>query len=115
MAAGEDLKSDEYGSIIIDVRDIVDGKQVQKDDPTKETFEVLANKLYLIKNILATRERVIIMCQAGMSRSPAIVAALLVYATSLDWEDVLAIVKKKCPRTNINPDLLDQLKKVIPT
>jgi protein-tyrosine phosphatase len=110
-AANEELTPDEYGSIIIDVRDITDGKQM-KDG--QENFNALAEKLYAIKGILATRQRTIIQCQAGVSRSPSIVAAMLVYATSMDWEDVLDIVKKKCPRTQINQDLLDQLKKVVP-
>lgn len=66
----------------------------------------------LIK-IMSLGYPVIIQCQAGISRSNCFAAALLVYGTKMDWDDAIDLVKKKCPRANINLDLLSQFKEII--
>jgi len=63
--------------------------------------------------VLSLREgKVILQCQAGLSRSNAIAVAILASGTQMDWEDALELVKKKCPIAQINQELLDQLKKI---
>jgi len=106
-AVGEDLTEGEYGSIIFDLRSLKDGT----NDITP-----LVNT---IKNAVAfytiARERnlrLILQCQAGISRSPAIAATILGLQCDYEWEEALELVKRKCSRTNINQDLLDQLRSI---
>lgn len=100
----EELNDQEKGSVIIDIRDIADGSNPQG---------LLTNTLSKVAKFLSSKERIIIQCQAGISRSPAIAAAMLVYGTYMEWDDAIDYVKKKCPRTQINQDLLKCLKEII--
>jgi histidinol-phosphate aminotransferase len=50
----------------------------------------------------AVGHRVLVHCWAGVSRSPAIVAAFIAMTTGLSAEDALKIIQKK--RQNADPD-----------
>jgi protein-tyrosine phosphatase len=103
-AVNEELNDEEKGSVIIDVRNVVDGSNPQG---------VLTNTLGKLAKFLSSRERIIIQCQAGISRSPAFAAAMLVYGTNMEWDDAIDYVRKKCPRTQINQDLLKSLEEIM--
>lgn len=105
MAVGEDLREDEYGCVIIDIRDLVDGKN---DD--QKLAEVIGRVVASAANF---RVRTIVQCQAGISRSNAVVAAMLALTVKLYFDDAIDFVKKKCPRANINIDLYRQMKEAI--
>ena len=104
-SVSEELKEDELGSIIIDLRDLVDGK----NEPSK----ILATVQKIFSVVSKRNNKVILQCQAGISRSPAFMAAILVYGTGITWEEAIAFVKSKHPATQINQDLLDSLKEVV--
>jgi len=107
-AVGEELKDEEYGSIIVDVRNLVDGKN---------DIVPLMNAVKLLMGLCTycsqTNRKLIIQCQAGISRSNALAAVLIALQVNIELDEALEFVKKKCPRTNINQDLLDQIKKGI--
>lgn len=107
-AVDEELKEEEYGSIIVDVRDIVDGNN---------DIVLLRNTIRVLMGLCTycsqVNKKLIIQCQAGISRSNALAAVLIALQVNIELDDALEFVKKKCPRTNINQDLLDQIKKGI--
>jgi hypothetical protein len=100
--ASDELSPEDYGSIIVDLRDITDGKN--------EDSRVIADTVIKVFKILAFNYRVILQCQAGISRSPAFAALLFVYGNRMYWDNALDLVKKNCPIMQINQDLLDQMK-----
>ena len=102
--AGEDLSPDDYGSVIIDVRDIKDGEN--------ELVKLINTLKKITAHLALERGRVILQCQAGMSRSPVLAIATLFLQYGLEWKDAEDLVKKKCPITQINKDLYDQVKKI---
>ncbi|VVB54465.1 Uncharacterised protein [uncultured archaeon] len=101
----DELKPEEYGSIIVDCRELVDGK----NHPGK-----LLAKTIGVDNLLST-ERVILQCQAGVSRSVAI-------ATLLFWYDgdgklsieqtYLKVIKPRYPQAQISEELLRSMNQV---
>lgn len=105
-AAGEDLSPEEYGCIILDVRDLNDGKN--ETLPLVNTIKALNG---LVRYAEGVGKRVVVQCQAGISRSNVLVATLLVL-DGLEWDDALELVRKKCPRVQINQELLDQLRSI---
>ena len=105
-AAGEELKPEEYGCIIFDVRNLTDGKN--ESLPLIKTLKALRG---LITYAEGVNRRVIIQCQAGVSRANAMAATML-FLDGLEWDDALDLVKKRCPRTQINQELLDQIKEI---
>jgi len=105
-AANEDLKPEEYGAIIFDVRNLNDGKN--EGLPLIKTLKALRG---LITYAEGVDRKVIVQCQAGISRANAMVMTML-FLDGLTWEDALELVKKRCPRMQINQELLDQLKEI---
>lgn len=101
-AVNEELKENEYGAVIVDVRDIKDGVNAPE-----KLSEVLQRVASTASN---PRIRTVIQCQAGISRSPILAAALLSLTIKMSWEDAKWFVKHKCKRMQVNQDLHDQLK-----
>jgi hypothetical protein len=112
----DELIEKEYGTVIMDCRDLYDGENA----PTKLFAKLnVANIIYKVDN------RIIFQCQAGMSRSIAM-ATLLVWCNDIvplvpeppfkkgssNIEDIYYNIKEKVPITQINMDLLDAIKKV---
>ena len=103
--AASELKEDELGSIIVDLRDVKDGS----NEPGLIT--VAFNSVFAtVASAKRLNTRVILQCQAGISRSPAFAVAIFVYANDVEWEDAIEIVKRKVPQMQINQDLLMSLK-----
>lgn len=53
---------------------------------------------------------ILVHCLAGVSRSPTIVAAYLMYKKKLRYKEALAIIKQTRPFVNPNPGFIEQLK-----
>jgi protein-tyrosine phosphatase len=94
------------GAIIIDVRDIRDGKG--------NSIEDIKTKIVVIANLLSIGQKVIIRCIGGMSRSNTFACAVMTFMIQVhDWEYQMEKVKKKCPRAAPNLDLVDDIKKAL--
>lgn len=104
-AVTDELCDSEYGAVIIDCRDLVDG--------TNPPIKLFA-KMNLADMIYRTG-RVIFQCQAGMSRSVAMAILLIWYngKANRDVDDIYREVKEKVPIARINMDLLDAVKKTV--
>ena len=103
----DDLSKDEYGFIILDCRVLVDG---YNEPILLMNFVKTAMTLYSIavqKNI-----KLILQCQAGLSRSNAIALAILTTECGFEFEDALEYVKKKVPIAQMNNDLLNCLRRI---
>lgn len=53
---------------------------------------------------------ILVHCLAGVSRSPTIVAAYLMFKKRLRYKEALAIIKQTRPFVNPNPGFIEQLK-----
>jgi protein-tyrosine phosphatase len=109
-SAKSPLKESEFGSIIVDVRDLKDGV----NDPN-ELVKALQRLFTVVAFARQYKSPVIIQCEAGLSRSTSLIAAIFVKANDMEWEDALEFVKKKVPEAQFNQDLLDCLKAVLET
>jgi predicted protein tyrosine phosphatase len=107
-AVNDELRDNEYlNTIIYDLRFLRDGKNnisLLRDTITKliDLYEFCINN-----NI-----RLILQCQAGISRSNAFATFLIGIERCLSWNKALSIVKDSIKRTNINHDLEEQLKTI---
>jgi protein-tyrosine phosphatase len=65
-----------------------------------------------IQFIDAAKEKgnILIHCLAGVSRSPTIVAAYLMYKRKWRYKQALALIKQTRPFVNPNPGFIEQLK-----
>lgn len=99
------IKQYHKGTVLIDVRDIVDGKNKNPKTIKKHLKAILGN--------LRLGEKVIIRCYAGISRSNAMAVGILMLCHNLSKEDAIDLVKLKVPQTQINQDLLDDILEVI--
>uniref|UniRef100_A0A6M3XDJ5 Putative dual specificity phosphatase catalytic domain n=1 Tax=viral metagenome TaxID=1070528 RepID=A0A6M3XDJ5_9ZZZZ len=106
-AVDEGLTEEEYGSIILDLRNLVDGKN--EITPLVNTIK---NAIAFYTICRERNLRLILQCQAGISRAPAIAATILGLQCDYEWDEALELIKKKCPRVNINQDLLEQLRSI---
>ena len=104
--ADSELSLDEYGSVIVDLRDVADGENDQR------TMMLAFNRvLSIVAQMKKLNTRAILQCEGGLSRSPLFAAAIFVFANDLEWEDALDFIKKKIPEAQISQDLLDSMKK----
>jgi protein-tyrosine phosphatase len=55
----------------------------------------------------AVGHRVLVHCWAGVSRSPAIVAAFIAMTATLSTDDALKIIQEKRPKTDPDPVMWD--------
>lgn len=83
------------GVIIIDVRDLKDGAD--------NSVEAIADKIQLVGNLLASGYKIVVRCQAGMSRSNTIACAAMVWINPrMYWDEAWKKVEKACPRARLN-------------
>ena len=105
------LESDtENGVIIVDVRDLRDGKG--------NDVEKIKKKIQLIANLLSIGEKVTVRCVGGISRSNTIACAVMVYMLDrYSWEEPWATqwnkVRKKVPRAQENLDFIKEVKEAL--
>jgi len=81
------------GVIIVDVRDLPDGKA----DPMQ-----IIRKIRTIIKCLSTGNAIVIRCQAGISRSNSIVVGVLCTMNGKSWDENEAFVKKAVPQFQVN-------------
>ena len=94
------------GWVIVDVRDLHDGGE--------NSFEEILKKLELVTNLMCSGYKVVVRCQAGISRSNTIAcASMLVCRIYTNWNEAWTHVQECCPRARINMDLYDTIKKVL--
>lgn len=93
------------GAIILDVRDIIDGKG--------NSIEILKMKISVGAGLLSMGQTVIIRCVAGMSRSNLIACAIMTYMVSTrTWNYHWERIRKVAP---IAPEmqLMDDVKQTL--
>lgn len=61
-------------------------------------------------SLLRHGERVVFMCQAGISRSNGLAALVIAYLDNMEWVDALEYVKKKVRRTHVLGQMQDSCK-----
>lgn len=94
------------GWIIVDVRDI--------NDSGDNSIEELKTKITLVSNLLASGQKVVVRCLAGMSRSNSIAcAAMMLINITLTWNDCWNQIRGTVPRAVVNNDLQDAVKKAL--
>jgi len=94
------------GVIIIDVRDLEDGG--------KNSIDEVADKIQLVGNLLASGYKVVVRCQAGMSRSNTIACAAMVWINGdMYWDYAWNKVKTACPRAMLNLEFYDTVKQAL--
>lgn len=81
------------------------------EDGTELDYEGV---LYAVRWIhdLIELGNVLVVCHAGMSRSPAIVAAYLVRC-GMSWDEAVSYVTKRRPQTQINPTISLSVRKAL--
>ena len=91
------------GWIIVDVRDLIDGAGNSVDEVGK--------KIELVANLLCSGHKVVVRCQAGMSRSNTIACAALLWCRVFPtWNDAWNLIKEKCPRAMLCMDFYDTVR-----
>ena len=102
MSASEDLKEGEYNSIILDCRLLADGY----NEPVP-VMNFIKNAMAHYEIASQRKERLVLRCEAGISRSNAVAVALLVGHCSFEFEEAVKYVKKKVKRAQIDSTLLN--------
>src|SRR3989304_2422953 len=94
------------GWIIVDVRDLGDnGTNFVKD---------VKDKIRLIGNLMCSGYKVVVRCDAGMSRSNTIACAAMIWCGVYQyWDDTWKIIQQVCPRAMLNLDFFDTIKKAL--
>ncbi|ORE09048.1 phosphatases II [Rhizopus microsporus var. microsporus] len=80
-----------------------------KDDPEAHLIQHFPEAIEFISNAVSKREHVLVHCLAGVSRSPAILAAYLMATENWTVEEALANIQKARPFINPNRGFLNQL------
>lgn len=94
------------GWIIVDVRDLRDN--------SNNSIEFVLDKIQLIGNLLCGGYKVVVRCQAGISRSNAIACAAMTWiAVETYWDDNWKLVEKACPRARLNLEFLDVVREAL--
>lgn len=116
VADVENLKKNNIHSVLSVMRGMVvvqatfTHKQIEIDDVEEE--DILNHLIACISFIEAELDKghgVLVHCQAGMSRSPAIVAAYLMYSLHLDTDGAIALIRQSRPDVDPNSGFLEQL------
>jgi len=94
------------GWIIVDVRDLNDSKDNSVED--------IKMKIAIIANLMASGQKIVVRCWAGMQRSNAMACAAMMFcSTDHTWDHYWHIVEKKCPRARQNLEFVDVVKKAL--
>ena len=104
------LEPDEDGTLVFDVRDIVDGKNNTPEYPLERVVRKFKSLVGTYYSNTPYGFRTAIRCRMGISRSNAFAAALIAFINKTDFEDGLNIVKSKVLRANPNMDIIDDVK-----
>nr|CAG8578718.1 2940_t:CDS:2 [Entrophospora candida] len=65
--------------------------------------------LEFIENTETLGGKVLVQCAAGVSRSPAVVAAWLIKKNGMQVDEAIEFIKERRPGININQGFLEQL------
>lgn len=94
------------GWIVVDVRDL-------KDGPAND-IEAVKMKIMIVANLMASGQKVVVRCLAGMSRSNTIAcASMMMINLDHTWDYYWHKVEKKCPRARQNLEFVDAVKKAL--
>ncbi|KAF9517534.1 hypothetical protein BS47DRAFT_1290905 [Hydnum rufescens UP504] len=94
----------------VKVNPLLQRHQIPLDDvPTADILEHIPACNALIEAALARNDGVLVHCQAGMSRSVAIVAGFLMYSLKLDRDAALELIRKVRPSVAPNEGFMQQL------
>lgn len=103
--SGEDDHEDLSTYKIFDVRDLVDGFI----DP----YLIAGRLLMIIDEIKKNQSKIVVKCQAGISRSNALVMGILCINNNMEWDDAHRIVKILVPRAAPNEGIINATKQAI--
>ncbi|KAL4080540.1 protein-tyrosine phosphatase-like protein [Scleroderma citrinum] len=80
------------------------------DKPTADLRPHLEGACHYIANALSSGGNVLVHCQQGVSRSPAIVIAYLIHNLGMSYDQAYALVKWRRPCINPNPGFVAALR-----
>lgn len=80
------------------------------DKPSADLRPHLEGACQYIANALQSGGNVLVHCQQGVSRSPAIVIAYLIHDLGMSYEQAFALVKRRRPCINPNPGFVAGLR-----
>jgi predicted protein tyrosine phosphatase len=94
------------GWIIVDVRDLKDSGENSVED--------IKTKIYLVANLMASGQKIVVRCWAGMQRSNAIACgAMILMGNRHTWDHWWKVIEKSCPRARQNLEFVDIVKKAL--
>jgi len=94
------------GWIVVDVRDLKDGEG--------NDLEPVKMKIMVVANLMASGQKVVVRCLAGMSRSNTIAcASMMMINLDHTWDHYWHDVEKRCPRAAQNLNFVDTVKKAL--
>lgn len=92
------------GWLLIDVRNLKDDGTNKLEDYKKHVEEAV--------ELLQLRQRVVVGCVAGESRSNSIAVGILVRHYEMDFYDAMELVREKVPIAQMDPSHILKLKKL---
>jgi protein-tyrosine phosphatase len=96
------------GWVIVDVRDLIDG--------AGNSVEEVAKKISLVGNLMCAGFKVVVRCNAGMSRSNTIACAVMLWCQIYEfWDDAWKAVQETCPRAMLSQGFYNTVKKALLT
>ncbi|OMJ89281.1 hypothetical protein SteCoe_8578 [Stentor coeruleus] len=85
-------------------------KFIQIEDSETQTLEyILPEALRFIHNAVLNRQKILIHCNAGVSRSGSILVAYLMASNKIDYKQALRMAKNSRPCIDPNPGFAKQL------
>ncbi|MFA5175934.1 MAG: dual specificity protein phosphatase family protein [Candidatus Nanoarchaeia archaeon] len=84
------------------VRDLIDGKQINKGQ--------FQSKVRHVENIIKKKKKAVIICIGGMSRSNAVALVYLI-KNGMNFDEAYNLIKEKVLIVRIRPDLMKFIKK----
>jgi dual specificity MAP kinase phosphatase len=81
------------------------------DSPHTDISHSLAQALDFIERMLAEGKSVLVHCVKGLSRSPTVACAYIMWKQSLNFTDSLAVIKANYPEADPNLGFVSQLQR----
>ncbi|KAJ3476236.1 hypothetical protein NLI96_g11299 [Meripilus lineatus] len=104
------LKQNKIQSIVSVMRGKLTIREISlNDEPEEDILQYLVPAIAFISREREKDRGVLVHCQAGISRSSAIVAAYLMYSEGLDTQGALDLIRKARPNADPNEGFLSQL------